>query len=846
MSEDGETDIRQEILDSAKRMLSQLDQIELNQEPEIPPEFVDKPREFLTMLSSLQTDESALILEDVTKWGEQRREKFDKFEAPLLRQVEDNQSVTEAATDSTLRMTTDMDGFKDKLAHAKGQIASMGESVARAGQEMMKARIAGDVLASGTERDIPHLQLETNPEALLPDILEMRSKDEELIKRMKAREEHFMAAVNSLSGEVEELSREVVDAKTEILELQRENERLRSVIGGMKEKAELVVKPLMKMDIIRTTVLTAAGNIAFEVPGREIQAESHHQKDEKIQETERPPVIAMRTIEFFATDIPPEETECETSTSMQRTSKVETSDRDVPKASERIDGELAFEIRDDGPGRRVIGVSEEGAKALAGKSPQFLEDLENEVQTDIQQIIGLNAGGVTENMTPPATHLVDSNTVPTIDADKRDLLRNQEATIREQEEELRELRKIIEEQAKLLKKHGIEGPDIAWIRNRDRNGPERSRGNEQSEIEGEFTVTEPTGAAGGARPRFGKENSKAFGNSSDGDADPLTKKSSREPSSHKESNPANVRHGIVPGDKESRSSVTCDGAGELDKQSREVSRSGDIEGDLQHSEGGQLANRSNGNGSHRDSAQWRYGGTGRDIERNRYEFGNGAADNAMIPLGIRQKANNEGFRLIYRDNNDAVVVDADYRQEGFQGLYVIGKAIKIQFPPVRIRGGFSRPFIKACQDPNVSVHIQSLSKPDKPAEKITTDFLAAHEERMRRISTLRRNLVGLLENESASPTSNIVDCPHAREPWMWSSFPVRPLPPIARIYTQHNQNQPDLDSGPRYMRPLLANRRPVIAKLPAHRRKFPAHKSARPSITPAYIRLGADLNLTPR
>ena len=235
MSEEPEADLRQEILDSAKRMLSQLDRIEISQEREIHGDLTEKPREFLTMLSTLKTEQSASILEDVTKWGEQRREKFDKFEEPLLKQVEANQSVTEAATDSTLRMTCQMDGFKDKLSQAKGQIASMSESVARAGQDMMKARLAGNVLASGTERDIPHLQLESNPEALLPDLLEMKSKDEELANEVAK----VLASIGIRVQGGEKRNDEIIVAVSQLADLVKNIEDCTDEILGVEEEEDV-------------------------------------------------------------------------------------------------------------------------------------------------------------------------------------------------------------------------------------------------------------------------------------------------------------------------------------------------------------------------------------------------------------------------------------------------------------------------------------------------------------------------------------------------------------------------------------------------------------------------------
>ena len=195
-------ELKREILASAKRMLDQLNQIELSQESDLPPSFGEKSHELLEMISHLQTEESEHLLLDVSRWGEDRKRSYDGFEDPLLRQVEDNQSITTEVTHESIpRMQSQMDTFQDKLDSAKTQLATMGRSVLKEGQRVAKGGSNADFPA------VPILQLESNSKAMLPDLYNrMQAKcdeDEALIKQMKMREEHFMAAVQSLGKEVE-------------------------------------------------------------------------------------------------------------------------------------------------------------------------------------------------------------------------------------------------------------------------------------------------------------------------------------------------------------------------------------------------------------------------------------------------------------------------------------------------------------------------------------------------------------------------------------------------------------------------------------------------------------------
>jgi hypothetical protein len=298
---DAVQNLRKEIRSSAGRILSQLNEIQAaHAEGELLPEFGQKTQEILTVFSSLQTTESASLLEDVTKWGERRKLNFSQFEAPLLGQVEANQSITVEATDESIpRMQTHMSQYERQLTGAKLQLVSMGEEVVRVGQATIRRKQAQD-----GKNEISLLQLERWPSLTSVPGLLMLSEDEAVIKKMRAREQHFMAAVQTLSTEVEGLSRELVDAKMKNIHLVGGNEKLAQKIAVLEKtvasKAPLAIAPGASCHILREVLIALIKTFELDIPGNAISDATG-----TIGEQKKERIAHSRGVESFTLDIPP-------------------------------------------------------------------------------------------------------------------------------------------------------------------------------------------------------------------------------------------------------------------------------------------------------------------------------------------------------------------------------------------------------------------------------------------------------------------------------------------------------------------------------------------------------------
>jgi hypothetical protein len=82
------------------------------------------------------------------------------------------------------------------------------------------------------------------------------------------------------------------------------------------------------------------------------------------------------------------------------------------------------------------------------------------------------------------------------------------------------------------------------------------------------------------------------------------------------------------------------------------------------------------------------------------------------------------------------------------------------------------------------------------------DFLAAHEARMRRITTLKHSLVGIFETSATH--AQWVSLGESEEAMRWKAFPVRPPPPGARAYQGRMRQTTDVPSPAG--RPLISAR----------------------------------------
>jgi hypothetical protein len=207
-------------------------------------------------------------------------------------------------------------------------------------------------------------------------------------------------------------------------------------------------------------------------------------------------------------------------------------------------------------------------------------------------------------------------------------------------------------------------------------------------------------------------------------------------------------------------------------------------------------------------------------------------------VGIRAKSNDEGFRLIFKDRNDAVVVDAAVHRKTFDGLFVMS------YPPadsaLRVRDGFGLTELPKTRKR------EPFALSLRPRKRLTNgklheqDFLALHEERMKRITTLKRTLLGLFEIKAGRPV-DADDEGQADVAMTWRGFPVRPPPVRACAYEAKAKtvNPPGL---PPLKSARSAPKRPPKVRRTANLCAAPDQMSVEPTLT----RMTQNARLVPR
>ena len=730
-------ELKRQILASAKRMLEQLDQIEVSQGSDLPPEFGEKSHELLEMISNLQTGESEHLLQDVSRWGEDRKRNYNGFEEPLLQQVESNQSITTEVTHESIpRMQTQMDTFQGKLDSAKSQLETMGRSMLKEGQRVAKGGASADFPA------VPILQLESDSKAMLPDVYNMmRAKsdeDEAIIKQMKMREEHFMAAVQSLGKEVESLSAEVVEVRTYNLELEDEVKRLNGVINELQRKEALSLCPGRAMDVCMADAQKAiVSNLAFEVPleGRDSVEECSAENGE--EEGRRPtPVMEMRAIENFHFDIEPIDDDGDTEISVGRAGEALAKKKGTWTGG--VDGEIRL-----GNKIEMVGLGD-NANALmdGGNSERHIAD-----QHDL-------VGGATRTgLSSLRKYAIAGEIVfESVDGKCR-LVYGNETAADEKSDAVQKLGDDIANDIEQILRANAQGDGL---------NPVESIGSAILENDGEA----PQDPTHGQTPQ-----------------DPT--------------------HGPDVGDDIST-------LGQLNNPPD--SKTGAAQEKLKSS------SQTNKHKEPKDAhASSNHSGTKIHSSRPGHNAQNAVAREEgvrpILPIGIRQNEN-KGFRFIYRDNNDALIVDTEVKEQTKDGLFIINNDNDCQYPAVRVRDGFSWGSYGRLNNFGHNLALKPISRVESPPKAAASDFLAVHEERMKRIAHLKQTLVGLFEIGSDRP----IDLGGAatRTAMRWCSFPVRPPPPIARALRNRATGRSihvDPDRYPdRSPRALVNQNRPGIVR----------------------------------
>jgi hypothetical protein len=379
--------IRTEILNSAHRILTQINEMEVAPGSELTTEFARKSQE---ILSQLQTTDATSLLSDVSRWGAKRKDSYNQFEAPLLRQVEDNQSITQTVTDDTIpKLQSEMDRFQAQLAAARARLISMGEAVTRAGTEIIRGP---------ADSGVPQLQLESTEAGTAPD--EFAKEDQLLMRQIKLREQHFVSVLQSLGNELENMGKELVEAKMENLNLIGANERLEKrsrELEQLTKKAPLALSTDKSYEVDRTIVIVAGNEAEFEIPANQIVLMATVTAPPIC---DIPAIIASKCVDNFFVDIPPDEVP----------EDVQGEERPTRRAMKLAPGgmaahdvgdtlifgnEIVFELRDDQTSDTV-----QICEASNRPVPTALAlAIERGIQTDIQHLIDINAASPPE---PPA------------------------------------------------------------------------------------------------------------------------------------------------------------------------------------------------------------------------------------------------------------------------------------------------------------------------------------------------------------------------------------------------------------------------------------------------------------
>jgi hypothetical protein len=191
-------------------------------------------------------------------------------------------------------------------------------------------------------------------------------------------------------------------------------------------------------------------------------------------------------------------------------------------------------------------------------------------------------------------------------------------------------------------------------------------------------------------------------------------------------------------------------------------------------------------------------------------------------LGIRQTPDNGEFRVIFRERDDAVIVDAKVKGITRDGLYVVDGGN----PTLRIRDGFSPIIAKKLNPvPPTELSLKPVKLATRVDRKDNIDFLTAHEARMRRIAALNQSLVGLL-GISISRAAPGPDGSHRA--MGLQGFPVRPPPPCTRACLGKASNPSEIrPHPPGYEPPPLLSARPNRPKLV---RPFPQPRRNHPNV----------------
>ena len=165
--------IEKQIADSANRILAQLEalpaQTDLDGVASDYENFVQSIRDEVDSMGQ----QGEQILKDLTDWTASRKKQYGAFDEPLMRQIEENQTIdSEITAEGIPKIQAQITSFDEKINEAKRKLVAMGRQA---------HQVALDVKNGGREQTpLPVLRLEKSMTEELPSISGSKdAKDEE-------------------------------------------------------------------------------------------------------------------------------------------------------------------------------------------------------------------------------------------------------------------------------------------------------------------------------------------------------------------------------------------------------------------------------------------------------------------------------------------------------------------------------------------------------------------------------------------------------------------------------------------------------------------------------------------
>lgn len=670
--------LSQEIRQSAQRILRHLNEFDFGDDPHT---NIKRESDFANLFSTLQTEESTSLLQDVNHWTENRCESYQKFDGPLLNQVEENQKLAELATSEAIpTLKNEMDEFDTKLIDAKSKLSLLTENVMHAATNAIEGSKTKELPTEipQLQLDIPHPPVDDSNEKELSRI----EYENQIIRQLKKRQEYFLDALKNFDQEFGSIQVELNNSKEETRILENENIKLKKELEMLGKRRQLLIGNEIKMELEFSNLnLEIVRSNFFEIPYDE-------SKYMEIQDNE---------------------------------SKYEENNNDESKNAEMQDDESKYaetlQVENTENSEKVY--QEELNAKMAKCNFIFLDEESITIEPDNEYVI-LPRSEADEYLNYLKNNNNNSNNNDINNNKNNDIINN--ANYAENEDEKNNCTKFH------YTNHTI----------KDINQP-FDPFSITSEISFEMKTNEKGEIVFGLTD---EEGSSSFGNFTPESAEEIQNEIHKDIEHLIAMNASSTQTDFYPLDSD-RNDQIQDPTNPFDVS---INKNPTFTQKI-------LNPPMNKNSSRKMNTP--YG-------NNPFE-----APQPILPIGIRQKEGQNGklgFRFFFKQNNDALIVDADVKQHTKDGLIIINNPSPNIL--IRIEDGFSHEFASRCREnPNLNFILRPF-RPDGSKDRVVT----------------------LFDNRKDSYHPNFFR-ENGNTPCVWSSFPVRPPPPIYRSSNRPQTNQ---------------------------------------------------------